>query len=224
MRTLRPGAVLLVLLPTSAACLEDRGGGQGGGYVAESVSSDASTVRIAWQHQDPATRELRASLRGEVPIEGGAFDVGALLESVGAFEPPVHRCLDVMNRQDDTATVDPEAVDFAVGGIVATAGEIPSGDLDGPQMAEAIEAAALDVAVVWSASDVPRDSATGQLLESSLGAGLQLARLRPCRVPVECQGVEDVEMKITGQPDSDLCLDPWPDHGMVLLQPMAFGQ
>jgi hypothetical protein len=231
MYVLRPALALLPLLAplaTSAACLEDRGDGKGAGYVVGSAASTADTVRIAWLYQDPGDSSLRASLHGEVQVEGGAFDLDALLESVGDFDFPVRTCLAPVPLQDSGGATDEdgeeEAAEVAVGGIVATAGVPPSQELDGAELSGAVLAAARDVAAVWSGDDVPRDSSTGQRLESSLTAGLQLARLRPCRVPVECQGVEDVVEQLGGRPDPDLCLDPWPDDGVVLLQPATFGR
>jgi hypothetical protein len=222
MRDVLPG--VLVLLTTCPACLEDRGHGQGAGYVVGAAAGVADTVRIAWPYLDPDDSSPRATLRGEVPVEGGGFDVQALLESVEDFEPRPRTCQDLAARQDDQAASSLDELPIAAGWLVATEGVQGEHDLSGQQMTEEVEAAAPDVAVVWAAADVPRDSPTGRRLESSLVAGLQLARLRQCRIPVDCQGVEDLTAKITGQPDPDLCLDPWPDRGLILLQPITFGQ
>lgn len=211
----------LVMVALMAGCLHDPQEGKGAAYVSSEVSG-AEVARIAWRYATyTESFELRlgAQLTGEVPIEHGAFDLQALIDAIGTFEPPMRACESMLpyGRPDAPEWDAQNPVTVAFGSIVATASGTGD-DLTDQELADAVVAEAKDVAILWTQNDVARDSYDGRQLESAVDAGVHLARLRPCRVPVDCQGVEDVQDVWDARGDRDQCVDPWPGDGVVLLE------
>lgn len=212
-----------------AGCMEDPRAGKGSGYVAEALVGEVDTVRLAWRHfaEDGS---VRAEMRGEAPIVDGSFDIDALLASVGSdWEPPALGCESEYDqgRYEESDLDGPPAASetdtpFGIGDIVAMSTAVTDGaQLEEGDLHNGIMGRALDVAVVWSSADVERSSPTGERIESTLVEGLQLSRLRPCRLPSTCQGVEDASANGTRE-ELQMCLGPWPSDGLVLLQPSSF--
>jgi len=210
-----PLLALLALGGLGSGCLHDGEDRPAVGFVAGPAADAADWVVLAWRFTADGQEPL-ARFHGAAPLDAGTFDVDALLASAADYEPPTLDCYDGAGAVG--------VAPYAVAEIVAVTGEPSTDDLDLQALATAVSAVALDVAVVWANEDVPRASWSGQRLESALSAGLQLAALRPCRIPADCQGVEDAFEVVGEGPDPDLCLDPWPEDGMVLLQTAPRGR
>lgn len=207
-------AVLAALVPGAGGCVGNGGDAERSGYVTAGLDG-AEVVRVAWPYARLEDYSARAKVRGEEAVVEGAFDLDALLAAQEGFDPPPRGCAPGQIMSGDGVRGLPQ-VSFSFGGLVATrAGAMD--DVGADELGAAVVAAAPDLGVAWADADIARDSPEGQRLESALHAGFQLVRLRPCRVPVECQGVE--ELPDLGNAKPDLCLEPWPADAMVVLQP-----